>query len=69
MKGDARISPIYRMADTSAPVDPVEHWGRIERLRRRAWQSAGVVSISPAELPEPLGSELKRWAEESYGKR
>jgi hypothetical protein len=55
------------MPDTQ-PTD-WEVWNRIERLRRRAWLETGVVAILPADLPEPLRSQIQAWAEEQYGPR
>lgn len=69
MRGEAGISGIYRLGEPSADIDPLETWGRMERLRRAAWRTAGVVSVVPVQLPEPLATELRKWAEDEYGKR
>ncbi|PQO23375.1 hypothetical protein C2I36_07985 [Rhodobacteraceae bacterium WD3A24] len=67
MKGQPTISPIYREGAPSADPDPIDAWGRVKALRRRAWRNAGVISVRPDELPEPLAGLLWQWAEEHYG--
>lgn len=68
MKGQPNISAVYRLAAPDTPPDDIEQWGRIERLRRAAWRDAGVIAVSPNELPEPLAGQIKSWAEDAYGK-
>jgi len=69
MKGQPRISPIYRMGQPAAPPDPLEQWGRQEKLRRDAWHKLGLVTVRPEEMPEPLRGQVKQWAEDHYGRR
>lgn len=69
MKGDPTISPIYLEAEPNPQEPDWEQWSRIERLRRKAWLEAGVISIVPSDLPEHLRAEIIAWAEESYGLR
>lgn len=69
MRGEASISPIYRHGKDSDARDPLEIWGRLEGMRRRAWQNSGVIAVRPDELPADLARELKRWAEANYGER
>lgn len=65
----APISRIYRLGERAESRDPIEQWCRIERLRRQAWLSAGVIAVNPAELPAPLAEQLRKWAEAEYGCR
>lgn len=69
MKGHAPISRVYEGGVCEQERDPLEEWGRIERMRRRAWLDAGVISVRPAELPPELAGQLQAWAEINYGKR
>lgn len=63
------ISPIYRMGHSSAQADPMEQWGRQEKLRRDAWQRLGLVVVRPEELPDHLGPAIEQWASDTYGRR
>jgi len=69
MKGDAPISSIYRHATPNSEVDAAEEWGRMELMRRRAWQACGVIAVRPDQLPDHLSKEIEQWAEQNYGKR
>lgn len=69
MRGHAPISGVYRLGEPTRRMDPLEEWGRMDMMRRNAWRQAGFVAVRPAELPEPLATELKRWAEAEYGGR
>ena len=67
MKGQPSISPIYRLSKESDARDPLEVWGRLEAMRRRAWRNNGVIAVRPDELPPDLARALKAWAEVQYG--
>lgn len=69
MRGQPTISPIYRIGERDDAPDPLEQWGRIERMRRKAWRDHGVVSVRPSELPHDLALKIIEWAERSYGTR
>lgn len=69
MRGDPPISGVYRLAGRADEHDPLREWGRLEAMRRHAWQQSGVVAVRPDELPDDLGTKLTRWAEAEYGKR
>lgn len=69
MRGYPAISRIYRMGERDEAPDPLEQWGRIEGMRRKAWRDHGVVSVRPSELPHDLALKLTSWAEENYGSR
>lgn len=69
MTAHAPISPVYRLGQRDDDRDPLETWGRMERLRRNAWQKSGVIAVRPEELPGELGGRIKAWAEENYGQR
>lgn len=68
MRGQARISPIYKHG-TSQDPDPLATYARIDRLKRLAWQKQGIVAVTIAELPEDIGALVKAWAEDQYGLR
>ena len=67
MRGQPRISPVYRMAESPEPVDPLAQGGRIEGLRRRAWREHGLVAVPASELPPELRQQLTDWMEQHYG--
>lgn len=67
MKGEAPISGIYRCGQKPQADGPAE-FARILRLRRRLWREASVIAVMPDELPEPLRSDMRRWAEVNYGR-
>ena len=69
MKGCAAISPIYKRGQSAGPRDEMVEFARIEKLRREAWRRAGIVAVTPAELPEPLRTQLQAWARDTYGER
>lgn len=67
MKGQPRISPVYRLGQPAPAADPIAQWSRVEGLRRRAWREHGLVAVSAAELPAELREPLTRWMEAQYG--
>jgi hypothetical protein len=69
VKGQPPISSIYKLGQQRSMDDPFRQWGRLERLRRQAWQKAGVIAVKPQELPEDLAERLQEWADETYGRR
>jgi len=69
MRGEARISPVYQMAEPTRERDPLQEWGRLDAMRRHAWQQSGFVAVRPEDLPDDLRTKLTRWAERQYGKR
>ncbi len=69
MRGEATISPVYKMGAKADDRDPFEVYGRMEAMRRKAWLACGVVAVRPAELPAGLREQLNAWAEAEYGKR
>lgn len=60
---NAPISSVYRMGPKAEAQDPLEQWGRVERMRREAWRRHGLILVKPEELPEPLASGIRAWAE------
>lgn len=71
MRGHPSISPVYRLMEPPRPTaeEELASWGRIEKLRRDAWQRLGVIVTEPGQLPPRLAAELKQWAEDNYGRR
>lgn len=69
MRGEAAISPVYRLGQKPEEQDPLEQYGRIERLRRKAWRDLGIVAVPVDQMPDTLRYQLESWAEAEYGKR
>lgn len=69
MRGQPRISPIYRMAAPTVPNDPEVVFSRIWRWCRELWVQRGTIVARPDELPEHLRGPMVAWAEETYGER
>lgn len=71
-KGDASISPIYRMGDR---VEPGERLRRAEKRKHSLyallWQKHGLICIHADELPEsdPLAQHVINIANDKYGRR
>lgn len=68
MRGQPKISPIYRLGQPAVDLDPLATYSRIDKLRCRAFRENGIVAVTLRELPEPLRSEMQKWAEDNYGR-
>lgn len=69
MRGQPTISPIYRHGQQADTRDPLEAWGKLESMRRKAWRDHGTIAVRPAELPHGLRAALEEWANDQYGAR
>lgn len=70
MSGEPLISRIYSLGPTpKSENDAMADWCRVERLRRDAWRKCGMIAVDPVELPEPLATDMRKWAEDQYGAR
>lgn len=69
MRGEPAISGVYDWGEPEACIDPMEEWGRLERLRRMAWHRGGFVAVRVSELPDDLAQQITTWAEAQYGRR
>lgn len=69
MRGQPRISSIYRMAAPSMPDEPDRVFSRIWAKCRDLWVEQGTIAVKPEELPEELRGPLVAWADDNYGER
>ncbi len=69
MRGEPRISPIYRMAASNVPSDPERVFHRIWAKCRDLWVEQGTIAVKPDELPDDIRAPLVAWAERNYGER
>lgn len=69
MKGQPTISPIYRHGQGADDRDPMETWGKIETMKRKAWRDHGTIAVKPSELPDTLRGAMEAWANDQYGAR
>lgn len=69
MRGQASISPIYRHGPGNDSRDPLEVWGRLEAMKRKAWRDHGTIAVKPSDLPDGLRRAMEEWANLEYGAR
>lgn len=69
MRGHPSISPVYKRGQEPDDRDPLDVWGRIETMKRKAWRDHGTIAVKPCELPDGLRRQMEEWATDHYGAR
>jgi len=69
MRGQPRISGVYRLGAPATRPDPEQVFARLWRWYRDLWVECGTITVRPEELPDDLRARMVAWADETYGNR